>query len=133
MYDDAALKRLVQIAIYPSGEENDYPLAWIIDIGLKDQTPIVKIGAAWATGDNAPNIQRSAMRFEKLFKIGDHIFLVRRAGIARLEFELGWPLLPAVSEFVTSKQGFNTLQGRGAGPGEGSPEGDRSQDLPLAG
>ena len=28
---------------------------------------------------------------------------------------------PAVSEFVTSKPRFNTLQGRGAGPGEGSP------------
>jgi hypothetical protein len=28
---------------------------------------------------------------------------------------------PAVSEFVTSKQVSITLQGRGAGPGEGSP------------
>ena len=100
MCDNAALKLLVQIAIYSSSQENDYTLAWIIDIGLKDQTAVVEIGAAWATGDNAPNIQRSAMRFEKLFKIGNHAFLVRRASIARLEFELGWPLLPKLRYFV---------------------------------
>jgi hypothetical protein len=63
MCDDAALKLLVQIAIHSASQENDDTLARIIDIGLKDQTVIVKIGASRAAGDDAPNIQRSAMRF----------------------------------------------------------------------
>ena len=82
MCDNAALKLLIQIAIHSSSQENDYTLAWIIDIGLKDQTAVVEIGAAWATGDNAPNIQRSAMRFEKIFKI-DNQTDIRSSDIRR--------------------------------------------------
>ncbi len=45
---------------------------------------------------------------------------------------IAFPVPPAVSEFVTSKEGSNTLQGGGGGNGEGSPKGDRNHSLPLA-
>ena len=67
MCDDAALKLLVQIAIHSASQENDYTLVLIIDIGLKDQTAIVKIGASRTAGDDAPNVQRSAVRLSELF------------------------------------------------------------------
>ncbi len=68
MRDDAALKLLIQVAIHSSSQQNDHTLAWIIDIGLKDQTAVVKISAPYATGDNSPNCQHSAVRFESLFE-----------------------------------------------------------------